>query len=670
MMRHPWLRSIWQPFTQPWRRIEVLSGVLVLGAIAAIRCTGGFQFLELVTLDRMLRLRPTEPLDESIVIIGITEADIQQIGHYPIPDQVLADLLQTLQTAQPAVIGLDLLRDLPVEPGQAALTAAFQSMPNVIGIEQAPPSRDGATVAPPPALPDAQVGFADALLDSDGFLRRSLLGSANPQGEYRFSLTIRLAKAYLAQYGIKAANGRRDPEAFRFGETELTRFQPDTGGYVRADAGGNQILLNFRSGTQPFRVVTLEQIRTRQFDPQWLRGRIVLIGVMAMSAKDVINTGAIAGVNPGVVYGVEIQAHAISQIIQAVRYGRPLLQGWGEGWDLLWLVGWGGLGIAVGSVGRSPWKALVAVLLLGVSVVGVAFGLLLLGWWVPLVPTVLVLLLNGMGLTIAAFYRYEQDLHHYEQDIQQLEERQRDRQQVIEHTFDAIHNGPLQTLAIILSNARAQQVPPVVIADLQRLNQELRGVYDAVRQEIVDQTQSVRLGSDRVLDLRLSLAELLYEVYYDTLKRDLPGFQTLTVQIVNLDAAAAWQPPPAQSEVEIKRGLCRFLEEALCNVGKHAIGATRLSALWIQENDADGAAVRWVLRVVDNGKSSHPDKPSEPDKPNHPNQSGVTARSPSATGFGTQQALNLAQQLGGTFQRYPHHPHGMVSELSWRAPSA
>jgi CHASE2 domain-containing sensor protein len=112
-------------------------------------------------------------------------------------------LLKRLQAYQPTAIGLDIVRDIPVEPGNAELTSVFRSSKNTIGVEIALPDRSGFTVAPPPALPSEQVGFADAVLDADGYQRRSLLGAHNPQQEYRFSLAIRLAERYLAARGIE-----------------------------------------------------------------------------------------------------------------------------------------------------------------------------------------------------------------------------------------------------------------------------------------------------------------------------------------------------------------------------------------------------------------------------------------------------------------------------------
>jgi len=100
-----------------------LPGLVVIVGVSIARLAGSLQFLELVTLDKFLRLRPPEPQDERIVIIGITEEDIRRTQTYPIPDRDIANLLQRLQTYQPSAIGLDIVRDVPVEPGHAALTS-------------------------------------------------------------------------------------------------------------------------------------------------------------------------------------------------------------------------------------------------------------------------------------------------------------------------------------------------------------------------------------------------------------------------------------------------------------------------------------------------------------------------------------------------------------------
>ena len=310
-------------------------------------------------------------MDERIVIVGITEEDIQRAKTYPIPDREIADLLKRLQTYQPIAIGLDIVRDIPVEPGHAELTSVFRSSKNAIGVEIALPDRNGFIVAPPPALRSEQVGFADAVLDADGYQRRSLLGAHNPQQKYRFSFAIRLAESYLATRKIKLGDGIRDREAMRFGSIELTRVQPNSGRYVGADANGNQILLNVRSGKMPFRVLSLSQIKSGKVDPEWIRGKIVLIGIMSFSAKDLASSGAIAGINPGRIYGVEMQAHATSQIISAVLDGRPLIQVWADGWEAFWIAVWGLLGMSLGRFLRSLWKILLGLLIASISPIAI-----------------------------------------------------------------------------------------------------------------------------------------------------------------------------------------------------------------------------------------------------------------------------------------------------------
>jgi CHASE2 domain-containing sensor protein/two-component sensor histidine kinase len=629
-----------------WR--GALPGLIVIMGVIIARLTGSLQFLELVAFDQLLRLRPPESMDERIVIVGITEADIQRTKAYPIPDGEIADLLKRLQIYQPTAIGLDIVRDIAVEPGHAELTSMFRTYQNIIGVEIALPDRSGFTVAPPPALPLEQVGFADTVLDADGYQRRSLLGAHNPEQEYRFSFPIRLAERYLAAQGIELDNGLRDPDAMRFGKTELTRVQPNFGGYVNADAGGNQILLNVRSGATPFRVLSLAQIKAGQFDPNWIRGKIVLIGMMSFSAKDLASSGAIASINPGRIYGVEMQAHATSQILSAVLDQRPLLQVWAAEWEYLWIVAWGLLGMSLWRFVRSPWKLVLGLVAIGSSLIGICYGLILLGWWVPIVPILFVLILNGVGLTAALFYRHEQELR------LRLEE----RQFVIEQTFNAIHSGPLQTLVGILRTAQEQSTPPSFLPDLQRLSQELRAVYGSVQREAIDEDPHFRMGSAIEVALQAPLHELLYSVYCNTLEQELPYLKTIKHKIVQFDPLNT-----KYLRLEHKRGLCRFLEEALCNVGKHATGATRLTIICTQEGNQQ------VIRVVDNGVGNLPDaetlEPSEPDRDRATIQN-LNAKIQSS-GLGTQLAKNLAKQLGGAFRRYPNQPKGTVCELTWSA---
>ena len=85
-------------------RVGVLPGLTIIGLVFILRLSGLLQFQEWQALDIFLRLRPSEPVDERIVIVGIDEADLAREG-YPIPDRELAALLRTLQQYQPRAIG-------------------------------------------------------------------------------------------------------------------------------------------------------------------------------------------------------------------------------------------------------------------------------------------------------------------------------------------------------------------------------------------------------------------------------------------------------------------------------------------------------------------------------------------------------------------------------------
>ncbi len=604
-------------------RVGALPGMVVIVLVMIARITGSMQSLEWLAFDNFLRLRPAEPLDERILIVGINEEDIRSVKKYPIPDQEIASLLKKIHSFSPKVIGIDIFRDLPVGSGHNELVSAFQDIKNLIAIEKVLPEQ----IAPPPALPPERVCFADQITDSDGNFRRSLLATPTPQG-YKLSLSLCLAEAYLANQGFSLENGIRDRDAMRFGDTELPRFFPNSGGYVRTDAGGVQVLLNFRSGKERFRFISLNDIKTDNFQPEWIRDRIVIIGMSAPSVKDFLTTAAVTSTKPasGRLYGVEVQAHAISQIISAVLNSRPLLTSWADGWEYLWILGWGILGIIFARLTNSPFRNLLAVAITS-TILTLASYLLLLygGWWVPFVPALLVLAFNGVGMT--ALYQYDQALR----------SRIEARQAVIERTFETIHNGPLQTLAKSLKRVREQDLPekeliPELEKELEKLNYELRGIYEYLQREPLTQDRSLYLGNSLSLSLQDPIHEVLYQVYIHTLEREFPCFKSLKVKIVTFDPI-----DDRHLSFEQKRGLCRFLEEALCNVGKHATGLTRLE---INFSKNEGW---YILKIVDDGLGSIS----------------------SHEGRGTQQFRNLARQLKGKFTRSSLSPRGTLCELSW-----
>ncbi|MEH1839513.1 MAG: CHASE2 domain-containing protein [Nostoc sp.] len=623
------LPSIWNKIKQGitiWS-VATLPGIAVLGLVIFLRLNGSLQFIEWVTLDSFLRLHPSEPIDERIVIVGINEGDIQHIKNYPIPDREIAKLLRKLQKYQPRVIGLDIVRDIPVEPGHAELVAAFKDIKNLIGVEKVIP----VAIKPPPDLPSEQIGFIDVLSDDDGKVRRALLEAKRPEKnkKYAFSLPLQLAQTYLKVQGIELSNGIRDRNAMRFGSIELPRLFPNSGGYVQTDDFGVQLLLNYRNGRERFRKISLKDINDSENgkgNPNLLRdafaGRIVLIGITAPSIKDFINTDAIANLQPpGKIYGVEFHAHVVSQIVSAVLDKQPILETWSQGWEYLWIICWGVLGIYLGQLTKSPSKNFVYVALASLGLVGIAYTFILSKWWIPVAPALLVLVINGAILS--TLYQHDRFLR------SQIEI----RQHTIEETFVVIHNGPLQTLAKILRHVQDQDLEQNQLLEyLQNLNYEIREVGEYLKLETLNRKESFHLGSGLILNLKLPIRYLLYEIYSHTLQRNFPCFKTLKVK--------AYSFAPIEEKylsIEQKRELCQFLEEALCNVGKHAKGVTRLYATGKQKEGW------YTLSIKDNGTGINSDY----------------------QGQGTKQCLNIARKLRGKFQRNSLKEKGTLCELTW-----
>ncbi|MBN3873594.1 MAG: CHASE2 domain-containing protein [Nostoc sp. JL33] len=620
---------------KPWREV-VLPGLSIILLIVVARSTGLLQSQEWLVFDQLLRMRPNEAIDPRVVIVGIDEEDINYVGTYPIPDKDIAKMLRILHTYKPRVIGLDIFKDKDSNSDRADFALALRENANIIGVEVALNQKRTFNVKPPPELPPERVGFADVIVDPDGKLRRSLMASKTYTGKLKYSLPLRLAQLYLREQGIVFHHGSHSYDPIGFSSSQLVRFLPNSGGYVGTDANGFQILLNFRSDPEPFRILSLRDVLTKKIDPNWISDRVVIVGMTASSIKDRFITSAVKrtfytkdlGFENSAnqyqwIYGVEIHAHATSQIISNVLDRRTLLKVWPKFWEYLWILAWGLLGIILGLILQSPAKTLLSLGLASIGLVGICYIFLVVGWWIPLVPTLLAL--TSAGLTTFFFDR----------DLRTLLEQ---RNLTLKRCFETIHNGPLQTLAVILRSLGEENIECEKLrSQLEQVNRELRSIPDYLGQEMLSGNDSLYLDGNEVLDLQTPIAELLYHIYDSTLQRNFQGFKTIQSFI----------PPnfePLEDcylNAEQKRGLYLFLQEALCNVGKHSQAATRLDVICTR------SATEYCLQIIDNG-------------------SGIISKSNyQSGGRGTDQAQDLARKLRGKFRRFPHSPQGTVCELSW-----
>ncbi|MEP0913793.1 CHASE2 domain-containing protein [Leptolyngbya sp. GB1-A1] len=373
-----------------WKVSLVISASILL-----LRYFGLLQAPELAMLDQMFRLRPIEAADPRIVLVTISDADIRQIQAWPIPDQVLANLIERVRTAEPRAIGLTLYRDLSVGEGQAELERIFATTPNLIGTEKLP-DNESAAVAPPTTLErQQQVGFNNVVIDADNVVRRSLL-FLQLQQELHRSFALKLALKYLEpeSIGLRARGTQVE-----IGSLKLLPIASQVGGYMRADVGGYQILANPRSPAAAFESLSLSQVLSGEFDPEIMRDRVVLIGSTSDSVRDVFYTSYSGGLggNSLPISGVELQAQFVSQLLSAVLDQRPLLHVPPEGFKILWLWLWCWVGAALCWWVRPLERSAVRVGVASLGLMLICYVAFLLGYWLPLVPPLSALL----GATIA-----------------------------------------------------------------------------------------------------------------------------------------------------------------------------------------------------------------------------------------------------------------------------
>ncbi|MEH2322157.1 MAG: CHASE2 domain-containing protein [Nostoc sp.] len=388
--------------------------ICVTAPILLLRFGGLLQGGEWNMLDQFLGWRLLlESPEKRIAIVTIDEEDIQKAGKWPIPDGVLAKAVANIKAQKPRAIGLDIIRDLPVEPGHQDLVNIFKSTPNLYGIEKVV----NPIIAPPPSLNAKRVGFADQVVDADGKVRRALLSVNLSQNETGYSLAMKLAQHYLESEGItiELVENDRQRQRLRWGKAVFERFVGNDGGYVHADSGGYQILLNFRGNQENFATFPLRDILAKRIPPDSLRDRLVLIGTTAASIKDVFytpyNSSLFSSSQP--MTGVTVHANIISQIISAVIDGRPLLRVWQKPIEWLWILVWAGLGALVSRQLRSSMAIASSIILAGGGLLGICFLAFCLGWWLPLIPSLLVLLGSAVTLELVTYEQLERlQFHH------------------------------------------------------------------------------------------------------------------------------------------------------------------------------------------------------------------------------------------------------------------
>mgnify|MGYP000148812867 CR=1 FL=1 len=393
------------PKWRGWQSV-IFSSILTTSLVMGVRYMSWLERWELSAFDWLMRMRPGELIDPRILVIEITEDDLNKyVGNkyekQILRDATLATLIQKLEKYKPLAIGLDLHRYQPRPPGRKDLITILQQNQNILTV--CAYSSSDPNYAPLPELKDRvkeKFGFSDLDNDDNGIVRRQVLSYDPSKTSYSSTCTTPYSFSfYLAKRFLQAQS---KPLAFnKNGEwyAEKVIFKPlgiHTGGYQTLDGQSNQILVNYRSpwdweNKKIAKNVSLKKLLEEQDSQlkQLVEGKIVFIGHTSVG-KDELNTPL------GKMPGVWVHAHMTSQILSAVMDKRRLLwvlPQWGDfQWgDTIFIWVWS----FASSLIAWRFRSILALILFSGIFTFVLYQVCLViltqGGWMPLIPSVLSL---------------------------------------------------------------------------------------------------------------------------------------------------------------------------------------------------------------------------------------------------------------------------------------
>ncbi|NET32365.1 MAG: CHASE2 domain-containing protein [Cyanothece sp. SIO1E1] len=376
-----------------------IASVAITSLVLGIRQLGWLAPLELAVYDHMVRLRANPGPDPRLLVIEITEADLQAQQRATPSDQAIAEAIAAIKQHQPRVIGLDLHRNLPQEPGHKALMAQLESS-DVIAITKLGDD-ESEPIPPPQYIPMERIGFNDFVVDTDGVIRRNLMYATAESGDVLPSFSLNLALKYLSADNIQQKPSKINPAHFQLNETVFKILPPNAGGYQHADTQGYQILLDYRAPKNVIPKVTLTEVLNGQLVPDRVKDRVVLIGTTAPGSKDLFFTPySGAATQSHQMPGVIIHAQMVSQLLSNVLDQQPLIWFWPDWVEGLWIAAWAVVGGSLAWWIRNPlilWGS--GAITMGV-LMSIHIGLFSQRGWIPMVAPAIALVSTGGGVIV------------------------------------------------------------------------------------------------------------------------------------------------------------------------------------------------------------------------------------------------------------------------------
>jgi CHASE2 domain-containing sensor protein len=400
---HPWR----------WRNLPkvLFSAITMTGIIWGVRSLGGLAAWELKAYDHLMQMQPDPGLDQRLLLVTITDNDVQkqppedrQGGS--LSDRSLALLLEKLESYQPRVIGLHLFRETAVKPEYKALSNSLQNSDRFIGICRYGHHQEPG-VFPPPEVPLNRQGFSNILIDTDGVIRRNLLSvGLSSDCQTRFSFSWKLAERYLADQKIVAKTTSEGK--LKLENTVFKILKQGSGAYqTDLDWRGHQIMLNYRTSGEIARQVTLSEVLKGEVDSEWIRDRIVIIGTTASSFNDHrwFTPYSYQKQPIQTITGIELQAQMVSQILSIILEDQPLIWWFPDWGESLWILSWSIIAGVITYRMRSPEAFLLTTGTTLIVLYGCCWGFFVRGGWIPLIPSALAIVGTTSGVYLQKTFK-------------------------------------------------------------------------------------------------------------------------------------------------------------------------------------------------------------------------------------------------------------------------
>lgn len=273
---------------------------LVAGLCALLSISGALSFMDRYIYDNLLKTLPDDPSPD-LVIVGIDEYSLREIGRWPWDRKVHAQLINRLTEMGARAILVDLILSEPDRNNPNSDLALVQAMAAnghvylPVHVEQLRAGGQLIEVLPyaPFARAAAGLGHVDLELDSDGVARSVYMRSGIGQAWWpHITQTLLIQEGMLSENAFPANKG----EEFS-GLANVRRYHR----YVP-----------FVSGPNSYPQVSAVELLDNLIPEQLIRDKIVLIGATAAGLGDMLPTPMAS--KGELMAGVEVNANLLDAL--------------------------------------------------------------------------------------------------------------------------------------------------------------------------------------------------------------------------------------------------------------------------------------------------------------------------------------------------------------------